>query len=56
LSTLQYEVGKAVADLETDINSQIDGSEYYCRLPETGWTKDKIMKEIDFYMNLGKFK
>ena len=49
----QDEVGKAVTDLETDINAQIEGMDYFCDLPEHGWDKDKVLQEIDSYMSLG---
>jgi hypothetical protein len=49
-------VGKAVTDLEVDINAQIEGREYYCSLPESGWSKDKVLTEIDSYMSLGNKK
>jgi hypothetical protein len=49
----QDEVGKAVTDLETDINAQIEGMDYFCNLPEHGWDKDKVLQEIDSYMSLG---
>ena len=46
-------MGKAVTDLETDINAQIEGRDYVTSLPEKGWNKEQVLQEIDSYMSLG---
>ena len=50
---LQEEVGKAITNLESDLNSQLEGHGYHCTLPEEGWLKEKVLDEIDTYMALG---
>ena len=47
------ELDKTVQGLEKEMNDQIGGMKYNSKMPAEGWTKDKVLKEIETCMNLG---
>ena len=48
------ELDKTVQGLEKEMNDQIGGMKYNSKMPEKGWPKEKVLKEIEQCMNLGE--
>ena len=48
------ELKKTVSGMEKDLTEQIGGMKYNRTLPEHGWKKDQVLKEIGKCMQLGK--
>ncbi len=50
------ELDKSSKEMEEEIAKQIQGKNYINQLPRCGWSKEKILQEIDDLMDLGEFK
>ena len=52
---INNELDKNIKQMEHEINSQMGGKAYFTALPKFGWSKDKILNEIDSLMDLGMY-
>ena len=51
---VQEEMDKAVTDWAKDLNAQIGDLPYWSEMPKKGWSKEKVLSEIDKLMDLGR--
>merc|ERR1712156_808441 len=53
---IDQELDKTVSEMEEEISKQIGNRDYTKTLPLDGWSREKILNEIDDLIDLGEFK
>ncbi len=51
---VEKELSKSLKSMEDDLAAQLGGMSYQRELPSKGWTKERIVREIEKCMALGK--
>ncbi len=53
---VEKELSKSLKSMEDDLSAQLGDMSYLRELPDKGWSKERIVREIERCMALGEFK